>query len=257
MADAAQVSLALATPHAVAPAAASATAAFDLASAAGDVATLDASSGFVKSFLLIFFSEIGDKTFFIAVLLALRQSKGSVFLGTFGALSAMTLVSAALGEALHLADASLELPGPLAGLPLDDLFAGTLLLWFGYSTLKETYELESGNVKMAEEAEDAEEAIADFVGGEFGKMVASTFALVFAAEWGDKSQLATIALAASAPPSSVITGAIAGFFPICLIAVFTGEALKERVDEKVIGYAGGSLFLFFALATFVDAGLSN
>jgi len=211
--------------------------------------SMDSSPDFVKSFLLIFFSEIGDKTFFIAVLLALRQSKGSVFLGTFGALSAMTLVSAALGEALHLADGVLALPGHLASLPVDDLLAGGLLLWFGLSTLKETYDLEEGNVKMAEEQDDAQEAIEGVGGGDFTRTVASTFALVFAAEWGDKSQLATIALAASASPVAVISGAIAGFLPICLLAVSTGEALRESVSEKAIGYVGGSLFLISALLT--------
>lgn len=54
--------------------------------------------GLVSGFLLIFFSEIGDKTFFIALLLALRQDKGMVFLGTFGALAIMTVISVALGQ---------------------------------------------------------------------------------------------------------------------------------------------------------------
>lgn len=54
--------------------------------------------GFVSGFLLIFFSEIGDKTFFIALLLALRQPKGAVFAGTFGALAVMTVISVGLGQ---------------------------------------------------------------------------------------------------------------------------------------------------------------
>lgn len=53
--------------------------------------------GFVSSFLLILFSEIGDKTFFIAVLLALQQSRSAVFVGTFGALAVMTVVSVCSG----------------------------------------------------------------------------------------------------------------------------------------------------------------
>ena len=47
----------------------------------------------VQGFLLILFSELGDKTFFIAVLLALKENKGIVFGGTFGALAIMTLIS--------------------------------------------------------------------------------------------------------------------------------------------------------------------
>lgn len=49
--------------------------------------------GLVSGFLLILFSELGDKTFFIAVLLALKKNKGLVFAGTFGALAVMTVIS--------------------------------------------------------------------------------------------------------------------------------------------------------------------
>ena len=49
--------------------------------------------GLVSGFLLILFSELGDKTFFIALLLALKQNKGIVFAGTFGALAVMTVIS--------------------------------------------------------------------------------------------------------------------------------------------------------------------
>jgi putative Ca2+/H+ antiporter (TMEM165/GDT1 family) len=51
------------------------------------------SEGILSGFLLILFSELGDKTFFIAVLLALKESKTLVFIGTFGALGVMTLIS--------------------------------------------------------------------------------------------------------------------------------------------------------------------
>lgn len=49
--------------------------------------------GAVSGFLLILFSELGDKTFFIALLLALKRPKGAVFAGTFGALAVMTVIS--------------------------------------------------------------------------------------------------------------------------------------------------------------------
>lgn len=51
--------------------------------------------GFVSGFLLILFSELGDKTFFIAVLLAVkyRQAQSLVFAGAFGALAVMTVIS--------------------------------------------------------------------------------------------------------------------------------------------------------------------
>ena len=52
--------------------------------------------GLVQGFLLILFSELGDKTFFLAVLLALKENKTIVFGGTFGALAVMTVISVSL-----------------------------------------------------------------------------------------------------------------------------------------------------------------
>lgn len=63
--------------------------------AAGLVGDDPLREGFVQALLLILFSEIGDKTFFIAVLLALQQPKSAVFTGTFGALAVMTVISGA------------------------------------------------------------------------------------------------------------------------------------------------------------------
>ncbi len=44
-------------------------------------------------------SEIGDKTFFIAAIMAMKSPRLTVFLGAIGALAAMTVLSAGLGWA--------------------------------------------------------------------------------------------------------------------------------------------------------------
>ena len=59
----------------------------------GVVGDSPVTEGIVSGFLLILFSELGDKTFFIAMLLAAAQSKTEVFAGTFGALAVMTVIS--------------------------------------------------------------------------------------------------------------------------------------------------------------------
>ena len=50
-----------------------------------------------SSITVILVSEIGDKTFFIAAILAMTNNKLVVFLAAFSALYIMTTVSAALG----------------------------------------------------------------------------------------------------------------------------------------------------------------
>lgn len=203
--------------------------------------------GFVSAFLLIFFSEIGDKTFFIALLLALRRSKSLVFTGTFGALAVMTVISVGLGRFLHALD---ELV-PNLGFPLDDALAVALLLFFGVQTLLSAG---SADEDAEEEKGEAQEAVDELnkSGTAAVGLILSTFALVFAAEWGDKSFLATIALAAASDPTGVVLGAIAGHGVATVIAVLGGSILGNYLSEKVVQYLGGSLFLLFAVATLYD-----
>lgn len=55
-------------------------------------------TGFTTSFLAILVSEVGDKTFFLAMIMALRYSQLVVFLGAYGALTVMTVLSTAFGR---------------------------------------------------------------------------------------------------------------------------------------------------------------
>ena len=82
--------------------------------------------------------------------------------------------------------------------------------------------------------------------------VLSTFTLVFLAEWGDKSFLATIALAAASSPAGVVLGAVGGHGVATGIAVVGGSYLSRFLSERVVAYVGGSLFLVFAASTIVD-----
>ncbi|KAL6349341.1 hypothetical protein AAG906_033997 [Vitis piasezkii] len=201
----------------------------------------DISTGFVSAFLLIFFSELGDKTFFIAALLAARNSGAVVFIGTFGALAAMTIISVVLGRTFHYVDEILPFRFGETDLPIDDIAAVCLLVYFGVSTLLEA---NSGDgLKAEEEQKEAEIAVSEFSGNGAGILssastVISTFLLVFVAEWGDKSFFSTIALAAASSPLGVIGGALAGHGVATLLAVLGGSLLGTFLSEKYTSQAG-------------------
>ncbi|KAK4365443.1 hypothetical protein RND71_016801 [Anisodus tanguticus] len=236
------------------------------ASAVSDVATglqlfpffgdlRDLSTGFASAFLLIFFSELGDKTFFIAALLAARNSAAVTFIGTFGALGVMTIISVVLGRTFHYVDDVLPFSFGGNDLPVDDIAAVCLLVYFGVSTLLDASS--SDGMKAEEEQKEAELAVSEFSGNGAGLLsaantVISTFALVFVAEWGDKSFFSTIALAAASSPLGVIGGALAGHGVATLLAVLGGSLLGTFLSEKVIAYIGGTLFLVFAAVTVIE-----
>lgn len=70
----------------------------------GEMATMKASFSFIHAFFaslsVIVVSEIGDKTFFIAAIMAMKHSRCTVYTGAMFALGLMTLLSALLGNIL-------------------------------------------------------------------------------------------------------------------------------------------------------------
>jgi len=66
----------------------------------GDVESETNAKVMLQGFAMIIFSEIGDKTFLIAAILAMRHPRAVVFAGAFGSLAVMSILSAALGHVL-------------------------------------------------------------------------------------------------------------------------------------------------------------
>lgn len=172
----------------------------------------------------------------------MKYSRALVLLGTMLALGAMTVISVGIGQLFHTLPTSLKL-----SIPIDDYAAVAALVWFGIQSIRDGLAM---SPTAEEELQDARDVVAGKSKGVSGAMVvAETSSLVFLAEWGDKSMLATVALAAAKSPIGVIVGGISGHFVASIIAVLSGSFLGKFVSERTARLIGGALFLVFAVLT--------
>lgn len=207
-------------------------------------------SGFTAAFSLIFVSEIGDKTFFLAALLAAQKSRILVLVGSMAALSMMTVISVGIGYCLQ------QLPGYLnSSIPVTEYLSIALIFLFGIQSLRDA--VSSGGKEsnmLEEELEDAKETIQsseDVQSSTSWKIVLSTFLIIFAAEWGDRSMFATVALVASQNPVGVAVGGITGHLAATLIAIVGGAVVSKYLSERVIKFVGGAMFMLIGIASLV------
>jgi putative Ca2+/H+ antiporter (TMEM165/GDT1 family) len=197
---------------------------------------------FASSFAMIMVSELGDKTFFIAAILAMRQDRRFVFIGAAGALAAMTMLSAGIGVIL-----------PALISPQYTQWAAIFLfVFFGVQLLREAYGMFSNGQGEGPsgELEEVEKSLGD-KDKKSRSTAAQAFVLTFLAEWGDRSQIATIALAAARSPVGVTLGGVVGHGCCTALAVLGGRVLAARISERAIVTAGGVLFMVFALHGFL------
>jgi len=78
------------------------------------------------------------------------------------------------------------------------------------------------------------------------RTILTTFALVFLAELGDKTQLAVLAMATRNTPWAVFVGAGAALLASTLLAVALGYALPRFLPEsstRILHYIAGGLFI--------------
>lgn len=224
---------------------------------------------FVASLSVIIVSELGDKTFFIAAILAMRHSRLLVFAGAIAALGLMTVLSALLGYATTV------IPHWFTHYVASGLFAV-----FGLKMLKEARdmrpdegqseyeEVQKELSSKEEEFEDASNTGPDDVESNIPisshistvrrltrlmmtNIFAQSFVLTFLAEWGDRSQISTIILAARDDVIGVILGGTLGHALCTGLAVVGGRFVAQRISMRTVHIVGGIVFLIFALSAFV------
>jgi putative Ca2+/H+ antiporter (TMEM165/GDT1 family) len=86
------------------------------------------------------------------------------------------------------------------------------------------------------------------------KLMLSTFGVVFLAEMGDKTQLATLALAAGGSRWGVFFGSALALIATSAIAVLAGGVVARYVDPVWIHRAAGVLFIVLGLVYLLRPG---
>ena len=123
-----------------------------------------------------------------------------------------------------------------------------LFVYFGLKLLHEAYSMDANPTGAKEELEEVEQELAEDDGDmEEGVSVVSktqvsiliqAFTLTFLAEWGDRSQIATIALASAKDPYGVTLGGVIGHGFCTGLAVIGGRLLATRISERTVAMAG-------------------
>jgi putative Ca2+/H+ antiporter (TMEM165/GDT1 family) len=78
--------------------------------------------------------------------------------------------------------------------------------------------------------------------------------MTFLGEWGDRSQISTIALAANSNAYLVFIGAFLGHVLCTSLAVIGGKFLAKKISERTVNICGGVLFLLFGIHNLLSGG---
>ncbi|CAI8504008.1 unnamed protein product [Hanseniaspora opuntiae] len=241
---------------------------------ANDVKKQSPFTSFLLAISMILVSEIGDKTFLIAALMAMKHNKYTVFLASISSLAIMTLLSGIFGQAFT------------------SFFPETLISWvasilffvFGFKILKEAKEMDK-DTGVDEELQEVEQDISNndlnnssnlmesggvlkTQTGNFSKFSSTVkskinhlfsplfiqvFVMVFFGEIGDRSQISTVVMAGSGNFWPVILGSILGHAFCSAIAVIFGVLLASRIKMKTVTFIGGVLFIIFGFVYAYEA----
>ncbi|KAL4609805.1 hypothetical protein ACB092_08G007300 [Castanea dentata] len=203
---------------------------------------------FFTSFSMILVSEIGDETFIIAALMAMRHPKSIVLSGALTALIVMTVLSTGLGRIVPNLISRKHTNSAATVLYL--IFGGRLLYIAWRSDSKSSQKKEMEEVEEKLEAGQGKTTYRRFLSRFCTPIFLESFVLTFLAEWGDRSQIATIALATHKAAIGVAVGAIIGHTICTSVAVVGGSMLASKISQRTVAAIGGLLFLGFSLSSY-------
>lgn len=180
------------------------------------------------TFGAIFLVELPDKTFIATLVLSTRFRPLLVWIGVGAAFFVQTLIAVGLGTVI-------------GRLPTDWVRAGAAVMFLAGAILLFREARGADAAESATEEEFAERAGAPKSGF---AAIAASFLVLFAAEWGDLSQLLTLSLVAKYDaPISVFVGAWGALLAVSGLAVLLGRVLLARMRLSTLHYVGSGVCL--------------
>lgn len=183
---------------------------------------------FFSVFGVVFMAELPDKTALAALVLATRHRPAPVLIGAVTALTIQSAVAVAAGHLLSL------LPSRPVHIGAGALFVvSAIVMWF----------------RKEEDEEDIEDRDPD---AGFWRSLWLVFVVVFIAEWGDLTQLATAALAARyKAPLIVFAGSAVALLCVTMLAVAVGHRAGKLLNPHVTKRIAAVLFALVGAALIV------
>ena len=179
-------------------------------------------------FTVIFLLELPDKTALAALLLATRHRPLPVFLGAAAAFVIQSAVAVAAGSLLSL-------------LPREPIRIGAGILFLGMAALlvRRNLRKDEADEQRAVEQEEVRHR----------RPFMTAFTVVFVAEWGDLTQLATAALQARyQQPVVVFVASTLALWGVSAIAVALGNRLGAWIPERPLQFAAAGVMVLVAIA---------
>jgi Ca2+/H+ antiporter, TMEM165/GDT1 family len=184
----------------------------------------------LTAFVVIFFAELPDKTALASLVLGTRYRSSLVLAGMMGAFFIHVVIAIVAGSLLHL------LPHRILQLIVGILFLiGAILLLRGRD-------------------EDEEEAAIERANPSPFRVVATSFGVIFVAEFGDLTQIVTANLAAKYhAPIAVGIGAVLALWTVGAIAIYGGQQLIERVPLRLVTTIAAAIMLVLSVLSIAEA----
>ena len=206
-----------------------------------------------QSFLIIFLSEIADRTFILVLIYSLKMHWLPLILTSMLSMALMNILAIVAGYSVIL----------LIPRNLLDWLGFLCFLGFGVFSIWEGIGMESKSVQEEyEEQKEVEEKkdpliikqdmneiheISDVDEKNTWQLCLELFWFLCLSELGDKSEISTVTIAAVYNLYAVLIGTMVAYFATILIATFMGLFIGKFLTEKMMTIIGGILFIFFAI----------